>query len=201
MLLFRQLTEFKSFQSSLEFGREPVFIYLIQINCRVFFFLLFCKSLSAFISPNKGHDYVCSLEVYLLTADGWQQCSTRKNQHSKLFSANHIRQYSKLQISYVTFKNTSWSFFFPSNLPCVSFLKRVVLICLFPCKSQNENKWKYEKLPAKSKSSTWFLFQPCLVTSAKVLNVAKKPLLKEKSRKSPRNVIGRLLESVLHTDV
>lgn len=70
MLLFQQLTEFKSFQSSLEFGREPVFIYLIQINCRVFFFLLFCKSLSAFISPNKGHDYVCSLEVYLLTADG-----------------------------------------------------------------------------------------------------------------------------------
>lgn len=44
--------------------------------------------------------------------------------------------------------------FFSSNLPCVSFLKRVVLICLFPSKSQNENKWKYEKLPAKSKSST-----------------------------------------------
>lgn len=83
--------------------------------------------------------------VYLLATDGWHQRSARKNQPRELFSANLTREWSKLQISYVVFKNT-WdrSFFFPpSNLSYVLVLEHVVLICPLPFKSQNENERKY----------------------------------------------------------
>lgn len=85
-------------------------------------------------------------------------------------------------------------FFHPSNLPYVSSL---VLICPFPLKSQNETKWMHPKLPSKSKTSTWFLFQTRIRWHRRSYKCYQKALLKEKSGNPSGYVSRRPLKLML----